>query len=104
MPSFAVRISAGIVVSPGSLTGAFTHGAPVATTPDIVTTVVSAAVGPGAGVEAAGVAADGAGVAADGAGVEPVSELEEPSPHPASAIDMAAAKDRTPYRLYMAVP
>ncbi len=105
-------------MSPGSLTGAFTHGAPVATTPDIVTTVVSAAVEPGAGVEAAGVAADGAGVeaagvAADGAGVdveeagvEPVSELEEPSPHPesASAIDAAAAKDRTPYRLYMAVP
>jgi hypothetical protein len=103
-----VRILAGLVVSPGSLTGAFAHGAPVATTPDIVTTVVSAAVEPGTGVDAAGVAADGAGVDVEEAGVEPMSELEEPSPHPASAsaseIDAAAAKDRTLYRLYMAIP
>ena len=86
-------------MSPGNLTGAFTHGAPVATTPDIVTTVVSAAVEPGAG-------ADGAGVDVAGAGVALVLEVEEPSPQPAStsARDTMAVRDRTLDGLYTAAP
>ena len=93
-------MSAGTVLSPGNLTCAFSHGAPVATTPDIVTTVAAAVVEPGAGVKEAGVEGE-----AEEDEVESAAAVE-PSPQPAStsAIAPAAARLRNLENLYTATP